>query len=497
MLRRLVRSPLTPVVLAFVTLSLWALSSPIGSSPDDNYHLPSIWCAPGMPTDECTTSAPDRRTVPALVAVGQECYAFMNEVPASCQDPILASPEARLDVSRFNAGEGSYPPVFYAAHRLLVSSHTEFSIYAMRIANVIVFLGLLSAIGALSPLRVRRAVILTLAVTSVPLGVFIVASNNPSSWAITGVVGFWAAGASFMMTQRGRRRIALAVLAAASALIAGGARADAGFYILIAAVAMALLTFGNDPRATLLRPGALARAALILVLAMGSVVLGRLAAQTAVIQSGMGTNPDAPRRASLVETALQVPDILLGAFGIDWGLGWLDTPLPAFIGMAVVIAVGGVLFIGLRYSSLGGMLALGLVTAALVAIPTWVLYRGNSIVGEQVQPRYLLPLLLVAVLVATTRLRPSPAISLRRPQVIALVTTLAAAQLIALAVNIKRYAVGMPPPVDFAAMPAGLWWVLPVPPIAVLLVASAAWTTALALWFLEMETRVTEDPELD
>jgi len=43
-------------VLMVLALSAWAFASPIGASPDDDYHLASIWCANESRTDLC---APD------------------------------------------------------------------------------------------------------------------------------------------------------------------------------------------------------------------------------------------------------------------------------------------------------------------------------------------------------------------------------------------------------------------------------------------------------
>ena len=47
--RRLVVATLVGVTM-FVTGATWALSSPAGSSPDDDFHLPSIWCGWGSRT---------------------------------------------------------------------------------------------------------------------------------------------------------------------------------------------------------------------------------------------------------------------------------------------------------------------------------------------------------------------------------------------------------------------------------------------------------------
>ena len=40
-------------VAFFVMCAGWALTSPPGSSPDDDFHLTSIWCAAGTQDGRC------------------------------------------------------------------------------------------------------------------------------------------------------------------------------------------------------------------------------------------------------------------------------------------------------------------------------------------------------------------------------------------------------------------------------------------------------------
>ena len=42
------------IIFAF---SSWAVTSPIGSSPDDDYHLASIWCGQGFRDELCEENA--------------------------------------------------------------------------------------------------------------------------------------------------------------------------------------------------------------------------------------------------------------------------------------------------------------------------------------------------------------------------------------------------------------------------------------------------------
>ena len=40
-------------ISAFVALSVWAFASPPGSAPDDDFHLPAIWCSHGAVEGIC------------------------------------------------------------------------------------------------------------------------------------------------------------------------------------------------------------------------------------------------------------------------------------------------------------------------------------------------------------------------------------------------------------------------------------------------------------
>ena len=63
-------------VLLFLTLVAWAYASTVGSSPDDNFHLPSIWCGLGLREGLCEESGdPATRLVPSAL-LDATCYAF-------------------------------------------------------------------------------------------------------------------------------------------------------------------------------------------------------------------------------------------------------------------------------------------------------------------------------------------------------------------------------------------------------------------------------------
>ena len=73
----------------------------------------------------------------------------------------------------------------------------------MRFLNILLFVGLSTALYLLLPLGRRRVLIGLSLLTSVPLGSFLIASNNPSSWAIIGVGFSWLALLGYFETRAG------------------------------------------------------------------------------------------------------------------------------------------------------------------------------------------------------------------------------------------------------------------------------------------------------
>jgi hypothetical protein len=227
-------------LFAFLTLCAWSFASPVGSSPDDDFHLASIWCGLGERPGLCEAApvsadaAPTARMIPAAL-VNAPCFAFRPEQSAGCWDP--ASRGMAL-VARANA-DGLYPRLFYMAASVFASADPQLSVITMRLANSAFAVGLLTAVFFALPRRVRPALLISVIATSVPLGVFIYASTNPSSWAMLSAATVWIClyGAT---RATGRRRWVLCALAILGAVVGAGARADAAIFAVYA-VALALI----------------------------------------------------------------------------------------------------------------------------------------------------------------------------------------------------------------------------------------------------------------
>ena len=138
------------------------------------------------------------------------------------------------------------------------------------------------------------------------------------------------------------------------------------------------------------------------------------------------------------ENLLSVPRYLFESYAGP--LGWLDTLIPTFVPVAGLLIVGAVLY---RQVSLGASRVLAATVVALgayVAVPAVFLQLSGLRVGELIQARYLLPLLVV--LVGTAGLNPHIRRSFPWPNTAAIAVTglLMSASLAALWFNARRYA---------------------------------------------------------
>lgn len=491
LLRRLRAIHAVPV-LAAIALAAWAFSSPMGSSPDDDFHLASIWCGNPLNTAACEPgSEPGTRIVPEAVTEASACYAQRSDISAACQDQTFdLDPTPTVETDRGNF-QNNYPPVYYSVMSVLVGPGIEQSVLLMRLFNVILFVGITTALFCLLP-RVRRpALAWGWLIVSVPLGMFLLASNNPSAWALIGVGSSWLALLGFFEST-GRRRIALGVLFAVTALMASGARGDAALYTIMGS-ALAVFLAARRDRAFLLST------ILPVAVAVVSVLFFLSSQQSSVAGAGLGGSTDISGAslgadgghktgfALLAYNLVMVPTLWAGAFG-EWGLGWLDTGVPAVVRIGAAGVFAAVVFLGLSRVTLRkaiGVLGVGLV---LWLLPTYVLVRGGNEVGENVQPRYILPLMVIlAVLACLPALgRGFQATWL---QVGIVGGTLLVAEAFSLHANIRRYVTGAD--VQGWNLDAGAewWWNIPFSPMAVWAIGVLAYAGVLVILGREVVKR--------
>lgn len=464
------------VLLALVSFGAWAWASPPGASADEDFHVASIWCALGERDGACAPgNRPETRHVPAEL-LQLTCFAFQPDVSASCQNGI-ERPSELVETERGNF-HGLYPPGFYAVMSLFVGEDVGRSVVVMRSVSgavVVLLVGLTAA--AASSSAVRTATLLGASLVAVPAGFYFGASLNPSGWAIASVP-LVASGLFSYLHSEGRRRWFAAVATLVSLAAAISARGDAAMYSVLAACTIVLLTFRRGP-------GMLRRLALpALVVVVGTVAFlatGQSSVASQGFTDGTPGRPATPAR--FVSLLLSVPTLWVGALGHE-GLGWLDTYMPSIVWVTTTVLFAGVVFQSIRRAGWRQLLAVGGLVGILWTLPAYLLLLSGAVVGEQVQSRYLVPLMgllgVVALLPATAApVHPS------RQQRWLIVVGLAGAHAVALHTTMRRFVTGLDEQYVDLGHEAEWWWSSGPTPMAVWIVgtiAFAALVAALAWW---------------
>ena len=468
-------------VLVFVTLLAWAFASPIGAAPDDDYHLASAWCVGALAEETCAPAAghEDSREISREVAE-IACFAGDPHRSAACQDAIFDGDltDDTVTSSRGNF-TGLYPPLYYAAMSVFTSGDVQLSALLMRVVTTVLFVGILTALYLLLPTERRPTLVVGWVVTTVPLGVFLLASNNPSAWATIGVGMGWLALLGYFETV-GRRRVALGALYALGVLMAVGSRDDAAVYVGLTTILVLVYAFRRHRK--FLRDAALPLALGVVVPAV--VFLVRLSQREPVgFPGGTGAadsaaeGPPLSAFGSLANNVLNVPLIWAGTLG-EWGLGWLDTAMPGIVTLPAVMAFVMAGFLGI--SRVGRRKAIMVIAVVLVLwlVPVLVLYQAGDLVGETLQPRHLLPLIVVlGGLLALD----APATRWRRGQLLVVVAPLTMAHSVALYINLRRYLTGIDAGGLNLDVDVEWWWNAPFSPMFVWIVGTTAYAALLVL----------------
>lgn len=461
------------VLAAFmVFLSAWAVASPIGSTPDEDYHLASVWCAQGQRDQACDVSGdPAVHFVPRAL-VKANCFAFKSELSAACQiDDFVSDGQDMVPTIRGNFGEfaGDYPPLFYSTMSLFVGPDAERSVISMRLFNAALLTTMLAVTYAASSTRGRRALVVTTCVTIIPLGAFIIPSINPSSWAVISGMALFFAISGFLTARTRRQVVTLGTVATLAVVLGAGARADAAMYsvITLGAAVLIWLPIARPTRAILLRlilPVLLAAGAALSFLTAGQ-------AEAAGQSVGRGTMP-------FIFAFWDIFFYWAGALGYT-GLGWLDTPMPSIVWVFGTACFFAVIFVAIGTIGRRRGAVLGLVALSAALVPTYIVATSQDPAGS-VQARYIYPLLIVVMAVATLSTEKRP-FTLSRVQRWGVVVATSVAGGVAIYTNLRRYVTGL----DVGSLPLRpieWWWTnIPFNPEAICLLGTAGFFVAFSL----------------
>lgn len=459
--------------LLFISLLAWAFASPLGSTPDEDYHLASIWCGQGEREGLCeySTEKAGDIIVPASTVEAANCFAFHPELSANC--PVKPANETTI-TGRSNA-DGGYPPVFYWVMGAFAGPDLVVSVLLMRIFNSLLFVAMMMTTFLLSQKSLRVPLLWGIAITVVPLGMFLIPSVNPSSWALISATVLWASLTGFLKAVSSKQRFALGIIAGIATLIGAGARSDAAVYSGIAVVVAVILSWKqiSQRRMLLLLPAG------IVLVALGFFFSG--GQSSVVAPDGSATTNASIGVVSLAFANLALlPQLWTGVLG-TWGLGWLDTTMPGIVWVTSVAMFSAFVFAGLKSLSKAKAVAVSLLFICLISIPLYILVNDRVMVGAGVQPRYIFPLMIMFAGVALTALNPGKD-TFSAVQVWIAVAGLTVANSLALHTNIRRYVTGIDTGGVNLDDKVEWWWELPFGPMWVWAIGTI--TFGLVLYFL-------------
>ena len=474
---------------ALITLGSWALSSPPGSGPDDEYHLSSIWCSHGYRIQFCekSTSIYEAKIPLQLHRNGGPrtifCYAGDSKISASCIRGLDAEAVTRLESSkRFNTSKiGSS---FYKANGFFVSPNVNGSILKMRFVQIVIFFALISFAIHSSGER-KWAVLLALFVGMVPVGLFIIPSTSPSSWAIAGVTSAAICVMNFLISSRKSHRVSAFLGFIVAVLLTLNVRGDINIMMAICLTLGVISGFVirqtdrslKFDRAKLLRIGLLAAPGLLYIhLKVFSLYPWRV---ISYILNG-----------SFYSFSNDSPQAFLGFLGGSIQLGSADfMPTPVVL---ILMSVGFVTFIVItaRFVPLKVKISSGFGLSLLFFLPYWFSLGAIGTGSRYVMAIYLVSLVTFSASAVTSRRLTNFKFS--KSSLVTIFLTISLGQSLSLHQSIRRYVTGTNVSGWNLNNGAQWWWTHGPSPLSIWMIGSVAFGVALFIVLLMSNTdRVT------
>ena len=434
----------------------WTFASPIGSAPDEDFHLTTIWCLKGE-NNLCNFGVGDSRKVPALWSSWPPCYVNWPNSDKSAE--CLTNLELPLQLVATNrySRPGEDPVLFYQVMNSFAGDNPINSVNFMRFFNVLISSFLFFLAIYVAPFIVKRALILSWGLVLIPIGIFNIASTNPSSWTITGIGTLWAFILSLIFHRKSRNKIFyLSIIGVLlSLMIALGSRNDSRIYVLVTFIAVTMLFLTKK---WILGRINLVILLLVTLISITSAVLWKFGFKFIyqdLYYPGAVIEKDQPN--AFIALILEFPSFLLGLLGgqipsndlnkgdlfenFAYGISWSDFSFPSIVGILLGISFISVISISINKSSLKKIFSLTFILLTILMIIIYVRAIAPEVNDSQITPRYILPLFLL--LVGLALLSTTAGNSLLGPvQNLILTTFLTIGGSIAWLVTISRFSIG-------------------------------------------------------
>ena len=434
-------------VFALLFLGIaWCLASPIGSASDDNFHLSSIWCSHGIESGRCEKSSiDDQLRVPTAIKNAGLCYLIDQEQSGGCvNDELQATkggmaPTTRLATGGFVSGNES---LFYWANGLLVGANIEKSVVLMRLLNLGLLFGLLCIAARSRPgNQVGRLHVIFLTI-GIPVGLWTIFSTSSSSWTFLSALFFWYF-IDALLCESGRNARTWSLLGSLICIfLAISSRAESIAMLAVQGASFVALRarVNNSHKLNKVQTFALLLlAALLLTTLYISGVWRMLGSGFAYVLDDTPVIRDSSW--VFVNNLQSVVDLYTYAVSAIGILSVADFEMYKIVGTINIGVIAVLMAVYLRRASRRARTLLLLNISVALLVPLVMLQQTNLHVGEELLPRYLMPLLILIVAFGIFQADSKPRLS--RGQAIALATGLSISHLIALRQVLLRFTHGI------------------------------------------------------
>ena len=452
-------------------LGSWAISNPVGSSPDEGTHLVGIWCTELNKSIKCN-NLNGTANFSSKLSGDDSCYLHDADQSANC---LKKQEEIYRELSGFNELS------FYKFFSYFVSDNVEYSVILMRLFNVFIF----SICILFSYLYLRQDIFIgtmfSFMVVGLPLGLYLATSISTSSWVVLGAI-FFVPFLIEIFSNLSTRAIPLVLLTIMLIYLYTGSRQDGILFLGISLVSSAPIIIReifNLKFLSKLKENRnfirLVWMTSIFVILYGvyfvSLEIGKRAGLGSYASTQAVTNWD---------IAYRFTSLISGALGA-WGLGSLEVDMPDFVTFSSIIIFFSVIFISLKQSIVETKLTLTLYLYFLIYVIWMFLFKSQLFVGQWLQPRYIIPIMFSLVSLSFVGIKPESYKSYT-PQIRIIIFLSTICFAFSLHTNLRRYTHGLDQLYVNLDKNNEWWWdFLPISPMQVLFIGILSY---FATWIL-------------
>ena len=486
--------------LLFLTFASWSLGSAVGSTPDEDYVLTSIWCgtyrtawkeSPQLHLYRETTKFDgtvkaatkyclndflnhEHALVPLLVGKPHACYLGVGQdFSAACQIDL------KNETTSVQFNLGPYPQSYSATLRSFVSADVESSVVKMRLFNSFLAAVLIISASAFFWKKNSDLLLAWLAVIA-PVTTYFISSVNTSSWTLIGTTCFVFASIAAIRNRKNKQLLIPAgLLTVFSVWFTNSSRYEGKYVLLLLGAAViysefAPKSFRLTKKSVLI--GSAVLPVIYLIYNYFADVYGRVNIfddPRVEVSEGITTTAN----NLLVQNFFNLPRFVMGFFG-GWGLGWFELELTHTVWLFTLQAFLLTTVFALRKSSNIHRLIFGALFTIMCIAILYANQQTFSKVGNVIQPRYFLPFFLGIVIIAAANK------TARFPNSLVLTVAILAtiSNSIALRDTIRRYTTGQDVFISKSLNnPREWWWNFGPQPETVWLIGTLAFA---ALWAL-------------